>query len=398
MALSFRPARAEDLERLVTIHSSAYPDERGRDARLRNFAANPLGSLEDLWVAEDGTAIVAHAFLFGLEVWFGRRRVPVGGVATVGVAPEARGRGVGSALVAHLHDVGRSRGQALTLLYPFQQGFYARLGYATTSSCRHLRFAPRALALSKPELALRAAVGTDRAAIAACWEESASVRTGMLVRSERAWDAWLANESRTWLVAEGPRGVEGYIAWTLAQPDPYGATTLTVREMAARSDRAVRSLWAAVATQRDQVTEVCADVAEDDPVDRALLDANRAPSDRPSEAPHAFGALAPGPMLRMTDVSVALAARGWLRSGRLVVAVDEELVEVAARDGQAVARAATAEADIRTDRRVLGAIAFGGLRASHAARLGWLTARDERALAAADALFALPAYFSPERF
>jgi hypothetical protein len=43
-------------------------------------------------------------------------------------------------------------------------------------------------------------------------------------------------------------------------------------------------------------------------------------------------------------------------------------------------------------------VAFGALPPSQAERLGWLSARDARALARADALFALPPYFSPDPF
>ena len=90
MKASFRPATEDDLERLVEIHLGAFPDPRSNEARLRNFARNPLGTLSDLWVLVEGGVLVAHAFLFPLEAWFGGRRVAVGGIATVGVAPEAR--------------------------------------------------------------------------------------------------------------------------------------------------------------------------------------------------------------------------------------------------------------------------------------------------------------------
>ena len=72
-------------------HTAAFPDARGVPARRRNFTANPLGTLDDLHVVVEDGRIVAHAFLFALGVFFGGKVVPTGGIASVGVAPEARG-------------------------------------------------------------------------------------------------------------------------------------------------------------------------------------------------------------------------------------------------------------------------------------------------------------------
>jgi hypothetical protein len=50
------------------------------------------------------------------------------------------------------------------------------------------------------------------------------------------------------------------------------------------------------------------------------------------------------------------------------------------------------------DRPALAAIAFGALAPSDAARLGWVRARDQAALALADEAFALAPYFAIDRF
>lgn len=82
-----------------------------------------------------------------------------------------------------------------------------------------------------------------------------------------------------------------------------------------------------------------------------------------------------------------------------MLAVQGETLEVRACDGRATATPAPdAEPDVRLDARALAAVAFGGMRATDAARLGWLEARDPRALALADELLALPPYFSPNPF
>src|SRR5512140_923029 len=93
---TLRPAKDEDTERLLEIHASVFPDPRGAEERRRNFHHNALGGLGDLHVVEHEGRLLAHAFLFPLEVWIGGRPVPAGGVASVGVAPEARGRRIAS--------------------------------------------------------------------------------------------------------------------------------------------------------------------------------------------------------------------------------------------------------------------------------------------------------------
>ncbi len=396
MPVSFRPAREDDLERLLDLHTSAFPDPRGRPARTRNFEKNALGAFSDLHVLVEDDTVLAHAFLFPLEAWFGGARVPVGGVATVGVAPEARGRGLGSRLVGHLHELSGARGDALTVLYPFRQGFYARLGYATTSSYHRLRLHPASIPW-RPSMRARAAAGPDRDALVACLEAAAERRTGTLARTTRAWESRLADERRTWLVVEGPNGVEGYVVWTLEQDEPHAETVLRVRELAARTVAAERELWALVGAQRDQVAVVHADVAADDPIEHALVDVDRARFGD-GDIEHTLGEVASGPMVRLAHAARALEARGWLAEGTLVLEVGHERLEVTAKAGRATVLPSRREAHVRLDARALAAVAFGALPASHAERLGWLTARDAGALALAEALLALPPYFSPDPF
>jgi predicted acetyltransferase len=407
--LTFRTATADDLDRLVDLHSTAFPDPRGREARVRNFTANPMGGFEHLWVAVDEGAVVAHGFLFPLAAWFSGALVRFGGIASVGVAPEARGRGVGSALVEHLGTVSLERGEVLTVLYPFRQAFYARLGFATTSPYRRLRFSPNAIPF-RPQLSARAARGTDRAALRACWVAVAGRGTGRLDRSERLWNALLSDERRTWLVVEGDGEVRGYIAWMVRQAEPHGETVLRVCEMVAKDDVAERTLWGLVGAQRGQVDEVRIDVAEDDPAVAALVDADaRRPGT--AEVNHVLGELAGGPMLRIGDPVRALAARGWQadlgafghEQPHLVLNVSGQRLELTRCEGRTLVAPTVAEPAFSLDLPTLAAIAFGALRPSHAARLGWLSptrtssvlARD---LARADAMFALPAYFSPDPF
>lgn len=368
MTVSFRPALEDDLERLLDIHTSAFPDPRGRVARTRNFHHNALGAFSDLHVAVEDDAVLAHAFLFPLEAWFGGVRVALGGIATVGVAPEARGRRLGTRLVEHLHALSFARGDALTVLYPFRQAFYARLGYAPTSSYRRLRLHPASIPW-RPVMRARVAAGPDRDALVACLEASARRRTGTLARTTRAWEARLADERRTWLVVDGPDGIEGYVVWTLAQDEAHAETVLQVRELAGRTPAAERELWALVGAQRDQVSVVYADVAADNPIEHALVDGDRARFGD-GDVEHTLGEVASGPMLRVPHAVRALEARGWPAEGSLLVTVDDETLAITATGGRASVLPSRGEPHVRLDARAFAAVAFGGLLPSRAARLG----------------------------
>jgi predicted acetyltransferase len=396
VALAFRPAREDDLERLLDIHVAAYPDGRAREVRRRNFVHNALGRLEDLLVAIEGGTIVGHGFLFALQGWFGGARVRLGGIASVGVAPEARGRGVGTQLVLRLQEAARVSGCAAVVLYGFRQGFYARLGYRPTTPHLRLRLHPAAIPF-RPELRLRVADGNDLARMRLCWDAQAGTRTGSLARSAGVWEARLAEERRTWIVADGPQGVDGYVAWTLDQAEPRPGVTLTVVDMAARTKRAWWSLWGAIAAQRDQVSSVYAEVPADDPLAHALVDPDRA-CHGGSNAEHVVGELARGPLVRILDPATALTARGYAAEGTTVLSVEGECLELSIESGCARATPTTAEPAIRTTLPALSAVALGAVPLRQAARLGWLQAKDERSLAFADALLALPPYFSPDPF
>jgi predicted acetyltransferase len=398
MGFAFRQARAEDIERLVEIHAAAYPDGRRRDARVTKFTANPLGTLDDLWVAaNERGALVAHAFLFPLKAWFGGRQVAVGGVASVAVSPESRGLGVASALLERVCQVSRERGDALVMLYPFRQGFYRRLGFAPTSRSRLLRVAPSGLPRLRGDLAVRAAVGEDRGAMLECWGAAARSGTGRLARSVHAWDARLADETLSWLVVEGGGGVEGYIAWSITRSDD-AETTLDVGEMVARSDRGTRAIWAAIAAQRDQVQRVEVEIADDDPIVWTLEDAEAPARGAPYEAWHPIGEVVAGPMIRLTEASRALEARGWLRDGELNVEVDGQRLHLTTLAGVGAVTPTNAAPDVCTDARTFASVVLGGLAVADAARLGRIVAPSAAAIAAAGAMLDLRPFFSPDRF
>jgi len=414
MDLDFRAATPDDLDRLLEIHTAAYPDPRGAEERRRNFTANVLGDLSDLVVAVGpGDAIVGHAFLFGLEAWFGGRAVRMGAIASVAVAPEARGRGIAGALLGRLHELSDARGDALTMLYAFRQGLYARHGYGAATSRHRLAFDPRAIPAAWRALGrarVRRAVGSDRDAIRAAYDRCARARTGWLARPDALWDKHLARERRQFLVADsrgagasaggsGEAALDGYVAFELAQEEPHAVTTLEVDEIVAADDATRLALLGALGAMQDQAAEIELEVEVNDPLEIALLDPDARRFGN-ATVEHDLGLLAGGPMVRVEDVTRAIEARGYAADGSFDVAIlageasngaaDEIAVSVRVEDGRAeVASARAASSALRTTRGGLASILYGGVRVADAARLG-LVEGDARTLARADLVLTLP--------
>lgn len=406
--LRFRAATADDLDRVLEIHMAAFPDPRVIDERRRNFTANRFGTLEDLVVAVRGDDIVGQAFLFSLEAWFGGRAVPVGGIASLAVAPEARGQGIATALLAGLHVASDMRGDALTMLYAFRQRFYARLGYGPTASRRRLVIEPDSIPASWRALArarVRRARGDDKTGIVAGYARQASKTTAWLTRDDATWNRHLARERRQFLVADrlstDAPSVAGYVAFEIHQEQSHAATRIVVDEVVADDDVTRLALLGALGATRDQVASIEIEVGASDPLELGLTD----PDGRRfgSEAvEHDLGVIVGGPMVRVEDVPRAIEARGYSTDGAFDLVVhasengvngagDEIAVSIRVDNGHAEVSAARGAAGaIRTTRATLASLLYGGLRPSDACRMG-LADADARTAARADAILAMPA-------
>ncbi|MCL2726146.1 MAG: GNAT family N-acetyltransferase [Polyangiaceae bacterium] len=390
MALEFRAAKKSDLERLVEIHAAAFPDARGVEERTRVLTANPFGPLQDLVVVERDGELVGHAFLFRIKAWFGGRKVRVGAIASVGVAVEARGQGIGSRVLDELHRRSSVRGDAITMLYPFRQGYYARLGYGGGAPHKRLSCDPASIPaawrLAAREHVVRAD-GRDREGMRRAYATAALHASGWIDRREAFWERRLTRDHVTHLAVRGKaRGsIRGYVAFAITQAEASAEASVLVEELVAVDDAARRALFGALGALRDQASVVELEVSADDPLEFALMDPK-----------NVLGAVAGGPMVRMNDTTRAIEARGYARDGTLDIVVDDGeasvLFVVCIESGRARVHAMAPKdraSAFSTSKATLASILYGGLRPSGALRLGLAEAAPSVAVRA-DELLAIP--------
>jgi predicted acetyltransferase len=405
-----RAAREEDVDQLVEMGLAAYPDSGDFEHRRRHLVQNSFGSLADVRVIEKDGRLAGQAALYSIEIWLGGRRVPCAGIASVSVTPGERREGVSHALLEQVHAEVNARQAALTLLYPFREGFYARLGYATTTPLITLRVATDAIAHA-PSLvdaadgfSFRTLEGPLLTEAFALYDEVAATLAGRIARHEARWLKLLSLETRHWMGVMSAEGrLEGYVAFSYDVPVTHGRQTLVVHELTVRNGRAERALLAALGKQRDEIT-----VPLGSPLPFAFHDA---PGSRRGRAAieHPLGAIGAGPMVRLTDAARALTLRGYAADGALTLKIAEppasapKTLRLVVRNGQgeiaedgagAVAGAVKSEhtdATLALALSTLGSIVAAGQRPSDAASLGLVQA-DANALVTADALFAGPRF------
>lgn len=100
--IRIRRARDADLERVVEIENQVFASDRMRARQWRHHVANPGA---EVLVAERDGAIAGAAVVF-FHASHGIARL-----YSIAVAPEARGAGVGEALLAAAERAARARGR-----------------------------------------------------------------------------------------------------------------------------------------------------------------------------------------------------------------------------------------------------------------------------------------------
>lgn len=383
-ALVVRPAREEDLERMVEIHGCSYPGSGSFEHQKRDVTRDALGGLGARRVVEKEGRVVGVGALYALEIWIAGKKAPVGGMASVAVAPEARRQGVARALIAALHAEMESRGAAFSLLYPFEEGFYARLGYAVTCPVLKLRVPCRKLATPEDleKIAGFTVVAAEGSQAMALYEEVARRTSGRMVRSELQWLERFSKESRYWMgVASSSHGLEAYASFSYESRADDMTQTLVVHETVARTDAARRALLVAIGRQCDQVETVELSLPFDDALAVGLHGAH--------------ARLERGPMVKPVSARRALSSRGYLGDGDVTLACTDAPgampLRLLVRSGVAEISEASARADIELSTATLGSLVASGLRPTEAAELGLLRGNRD-VLRVADQIFTAPRF------
>jgi predicted acetyltransferase len=169
---------------------------------------------------EDGR-LLATTRAIPMQQWFGGRPVPSAGVASVATMPEARGTGVGGALMQALLRRARDGGDLVTSLYPATIPFYRRLGYEFGGTWTTYRAPLETVPRGEGEGVVEVFEGDDVSELRACYRSWASGRTGPIEAEDDDWwidwvlNRWVRDSVQRAVTVRGSAGVEGYATFSL---------------------------------------------------------------------------------------------------------------------------------------------------------------------------------------
>ena len=303
--MEIRDLDPADLDAAFDIRTRSFgviPDARREG--WENMMRRSLAEQRVLGAYEEGR-LLAVARINRFRQWWQGRTLPMAGIGGVTVAPEARGIGVGRALMLGILRRCVDQGYPLSALYPATASLYRGCGWEIAGA-QYL--------VTVPTEALRG-LGTARVPVRRLGPDDAGqiievvrrVHTGARSSGPIDWDE---PDVRRWLSEDKPFAYlaeDGFVAYGWSDQD------LEVEELVAGSEETARALWSLVGSGSSIAETVKACIGPTDPL-RWLL---REPVVRPDKENRW--------MLRLVDVPTALADRGYPAgvTGEMTLTVDD---------------------------------------------------------------------------
>ena len=129
-------SRIDDIERVVPLVRFAHSIRHAERDAIVPWLREALADGRTLYGVFEDEEVVAVCLLYDFRMRLRAGVAPMGGLGLVGSRPDHRGRGAVRLLLRELLPVMRERGQVVSTLDPFDQGFYRKYGWEVLSSQR----------------------------------------------------------------------------------------------------------------------------------------------------------------------------------------------------------------------------------------------------------------------
>lgn len=314
-----RPAEDGDLPQIVNLDRLSFaPLSTNADIEREWYGQGLALPDRRLFVAEQGMtglAVGSYAQL-GLGLCFEGQVLPAMGISAVAVAPHFRGQKLAQVLLEHAIATAQAQELPLMMLYPFQHGFYRKMGWAWVGRSYQYRVAARHL----PNYTERSHIVPydpfqHEPMLQAIYQREALRHNGWLKRWDWQWQARVkpVTGREVYCYAEAGEPL-GYVMVQFARLEPpQNVLAAIVQEWVAPTPAAYRGILGFLASLRDQVSTIVWNTHTDDPFPHLLREQRRDPALAaiPSEFgwAHHLGTINAGFMWRLVDLEAAFRLR-----------------------------------------------------------------------------------------
>ncbi len=361
----------------------------------------------DVWVQREGIENISVASLDDqiaggliiqpMGLWIGGRNVSMDAVRVVGVSPEYRASGVGSALMQEAVKEMHRKGTALSMLYPATQPVYRRVGFEMAGARIQYQVDTKAIDVRERSLRVRPIEQSDHALMKELYTSRAKQTSGNLDRNNWYWHRILEPMSSQppihgYLFYNGDTP-EGYVVFTQNAGCTFHENAIVVTDLVLVSANANRRFLSFMAEHRSMAHSFSWHGSPVDPVHFMLAEQHLKITDRIDW------------MVRVVNVRGALETRGYPISinGELHLDVTDSLLPE--NQGKWVLNVADGVGKVTKGGRGDLSVDINGLAplytshlSAHALQMAGLLSSDDPTLALATSLFAGPAPWMPDMF
>ena len=232
-----------------------------------------IGS-ENIRILCDRGRVIGGLGLLQLGQWYGSARVPMVGIAAVGIAPDYRGKGAAIALMQNVLQELHAKGTPLSVLFSAAQPLYRKVGYEQAGTLCTWEIATNSIELRDDSLPIEP-VSLDPTEFVSLYQRQAQQINGFLDRNSAIWQGLLESQKDIPPYA--------YRLGTAAQPEGYiifqqqregDRCRLVVKDWVLLTPAAVRRFWSFLAAHRSQIEMVQWRSAPIDPLTLFLPEQN----------------------------------------------------------------------------------------------------------------------------
>ncbi|MBW4558479.1 MAG: GNAT family N-acetyltransferase [Trichormus sp. ATA11-4-KO1] len=201
--------------------------------------------------------VVGGLAMIPMGQWWGGQRVPMTGIAAVGIAPEYRGDGAAIALIQQTIQELYDQEVPISVLYPATQRLYRKAGYEQAGSYCTWEISPDSIQLQDKCLPVQPVTTKNHAIFHDLYQQQAKLINGYLDRQPAIWQGLTQPDHQEtvygYLIGEQGQP-QGYII--LTQERTKDGTMLRVRDWTILTNAAARTFWSFIANHRSQIDQV----------------------------------------------------------------------------------------------------------------------------------------------